>query len=92
MFQTRLGRKISKAIAQPAQNQREANRRYRPERRRPASSAKPKRPMEYLFSRPSPATTPNQIQRRALPVRTMQMSSQAQPIQKSGSKLFMLKK
>ena len=49
----------------------------------------PKISMEYLFSRPNPARMPNQIQSFWLPVFTMRISSQAQPIQNSGSKAFM---
>ena len=49
----------------------------------------PKISMEYLFSRPTPARMPNQIQSFWLPVLTMRMSNQAQPIQNSGSNAFM---
>lgn len=50
----------------------------------------PKIAIEYLFSRPSPASMPNQIQSFGSPVFTMRMASHAQPIQKSGSKAFMV--
>jgi hypothetical protein len=49
----------------------------------------PKISMEYLFSRPNPARIPNQIQSFWLPVFTIRMTSQAQPIQNSGSNAFM---
>ena len=47
--------------------------------------------MECLFSRPNPASTPNQIHNLWSPVFTMRITRNAHPIQNSGSNAFMEK-
>ena len=56
---------------------------------RPSKMPQPKISMECLFSRPNPATMPNQIQSFASAVLMMRISRQAHPIQNKASNAFM---
>ncbi len=56
----------------------------------PITRAAPKNAMECLFSSPSPAATPNHNHSRGRSPLARRASSQAQPIQNSGSKAFMV--
>ena len=55
----------------------------------PTTTAKPNSSTVCLFSRPTPARTPNASHSLALPVRMMRISTKAHPIQISGSTEFM---
>ena len=92
MFQSRLGRKIRNATRPPIHSHFVRRKRRSGVNSSPATIPKPKISMEYLFSRPIPASRPNHNQRRALPVRMIRTTSQAQPIQNNGSNAFMVRK
>ena len=87
--QTRLGRRNHRAMAPPIQGHLPASSRRSRVSSSPATSAAPKKSMLCLLSSASPARTPNGTQSRWRPLSIMRSSSQAQPIQHSGSKMFM---
>ncbi len=90
MFQIRFGKKIRNAIAPPTQSQRLASKHRSPLSNSPSTKPAPKIAMEYLFSNPKPARTPNQIHSLVFFVLIMRISRYAQPIQNNGSNAFMV--
>ena len=91
-FHSRLGRKIRNATRPAIQSHLVRRKRRSGVSSSPAMMPKPKISMECLFSSPIPASRPNHSQRRVSPVRTIRMTSQAQPIQNKGSNAFMVSK
>ena len=85
-----LGRKSASAIAPAIQIQCLANSRRWWVTSTATVTANPKNSVECLFSRLSPANTPNHSQSRESPVRTIRAMTRMQPVQNSGSNAFIV--
>ena len=90
-FHQRFGAKITNATTPPIHNHRFASSFRWFVSSSPRTIPAPKIIIEYLFSRPMPATTPNQIHSLSFPVLMMRITRYAQVIQNSGSNAFIVK-
>ena len=91
-IQTKFGRKISPATAPPIQIPGFANARRAGVSSRPRTTAKPKTSVVCLLRRPRPISAPKPIHSRSLPVWIHRITQSAAPIQKSGSKAFIVRR
>ena len=86
--QKMCGRKITPAIAPPAQRCQACRARHLPDSTRPATTPNPRKSTLILFWRPAPATIPKSSQSRGSPVRSARATMSQSTAQKTRSNAF----